>query len=67
MVGCTSDWFGGWDGLTPGTVDQFITEDGRGGRLPEVIRRGEPAVLVGHWPGMARRSASRSSRRSWRG
>jgi hypothetical protein len=43
--------FGGWDGLTPGTVDQFITEDGRGGRLPEVIRRGEPAVLAGHWPG----------------
>ena len=51
VVGCTGDWFGGWDGLTPGTVDQFITEDGRGGRLPEVIRRGEPAVLVGHWPG----------------
>jgi hypothetical protein len=51
VIGCTGDWFGGWDGLTPGTVDQFITGDGRGGRLPEVIRRGEPAVLVGHWPG----------------
>lgn len=51
VIGCTGDWFGGWDGLTPGSVDQFITEDGQGGRLPEVIRRGEPAVLVGHWPG----------------
>jgi hypothetical protein len=51
IIGCTGDWFGGWDGLTPGTVDQFITADGQGGRLPEVIRRGEPALLVGHWPG----------------
>jgi hypothetical protein len=51
IIGCTGDWFGGWDGLEPGTADQFITEDGRGGRLPEVIARGEPAFLVGHWPG----------------
>ncbi|MFO0908865.1 MAG: twin-arginine translocation signal domain-containing protein [Isosphaeraceae bacterium] len=51
IIGCTGDWFGGWDGLTPGRVDQFITADGRGGRLPEVIARGEPAILVGHWPG----------------
>ncbi|MGE3820318.1 MAG: hypothetical protein AB7I30_12940, partial [Isosphaeraceae bacterium] len=52
IIGCTGDWFGGWDGLTLGTVDQFITEDGKGGRLPEVIDRGEPAVLVCHWPGI---------------
>jgi hypothetical protein len=52
MIGCTGDWFGGWDGLTPGSVDQFITEDGKGGRLPEVLARGEPAVLVCHWPGL---------------
>src|SRR3954447_17361571 len=51
IIGCTGDWFGGWDGLTPGSVDQFITEDLRGGRVPEVIARGEPAVMVGHWPG----------------
>jgi hypothetical protein len=51
IIGCTGDWFGGWDGLTPGSVDQFITEDGKGGRLPEVIARGEPTILVGHWPG----------------
>ncbi len=52
IIGCTGDWFGGWDGLTPGSVDQFITEDLKGGRLPEVIGRGEPAILVCHWPGI---------------
>jgi hypothetical protein len=51
IIGCTGDWFGGWDGLTPGTVDQFITEDLKGGRLPQVIAREEPAIMVGHWPG----------------
>lgn len=51
IVGCTGDWFGGWDGLTPGSVDQFITADLKHGRMPEVIARGEPAVMVGHWPG----------------
>lgn len=51
IIGCTGDWFGGWDGLEPGSPDQFISEDGRGGRLPEVLARGEPAILVGHWPG----------------
>ncbi len=52
IVGCTGDWFGGWDGLTPGSVDKFITTDLQGGRLPEVIERGEPAILVCHWPGI---------------
>lgn len=52
IIGCTGDWFGGWDGLTPGHPDRFITEDGTGGRLPEVIAREEPAVLVCHWPGI---------------
>jgi hypothetical protein len=52
LIGCTDDWFGGWDGLTPGSVDRFITADGRGGRLPEVIAKEEPALLVCHWPGI---------------
>jgi hypothetical protein len=52
IIGCTGDWFGGWDGLEIGHVDQFITEDARGGRLPDVIARREPAVLVCHWPGI---------------
>jgi len=52
IIGCTGDWFGGWDGLTPGSVDRFITRDLKGGRLPKVIDKGEPAVLVCHWPGI---------------
>ena len=52
IIGCTGDWFGGWDGLTPGSIDRFITEDLEGGRLPQVIGKGEPACLVCHWPGI---------------
>jgi hypothetical protein len=52
IIGCTGDWFGGWDGLTPGSADRLITEDMKGGRMPEVIRRGEPAIMVCHWPGI---------------
>lgn len=52
IIGCTGDWFGGWDGLTPGSVDLLITEDLQGGRLPQVIDRGEPAIWVCHWPGI---------------
>jgi hypothetical protein len=52
IIGCTGDWFGGWDGLERGSVDQFITADFKGGRLPEVIARGEPAIMVCHWAGI---------------
>ena len=52
IVACTSDWFGGWDGVSPGNADLFITPDLRGGRMPEVIRRGEPAVIACHWAGI---------------
>jgi len=52
IIGCTGDWFGGWDGLERGSVDKFITEDLKGGRLPQVIDKGEPAILVCHWPGI---------------
>ena len=52
IVGCTDDWFGGWDGLVPGSVDKLITENLKGGRLPQVINRGEPAILCCHWPGI---------------
>jgi hypothetical protein len=52
IIGCTGDWFGGWDGLEVGSVDKFITSDLKGGRLPQVIERGEPAILVCHWPGI---------------
>jgi len=52
IIGCTGDWFGGWDGLTPGDVDRFITADLSSGRMVEVIESGEPAVMVCHWPGI---------------
>lgn len=52
IIGCTGDWFGGWDGLTPGSADLFIAKDLQSGRLVDVIGRGEPAILVCHWPGI---------------
>jgi hypothetical protein len=52
IIGCTGDWFGGWDGLTPGNADRFITPDLDKGRMVEVIEREEPAILVCHWPGI---------------
>lgn len=52
IIGCTGDWFGGWDGLVPGDRDKFITEDLSQGRMVEVIERGEPAIMVCHWPGI---------------
>jgi len=52
IIGCTGDWFGGWDGLNPGSADKFITEDLKAGRLPQVIDKGEPTILVCHWPGI---------------
>jgi len=52
IIGCTGDWFGGWDGTHPGSADRFITADLEHGRMVEVIDRGEPAVMVCHWPGI---------------
>ena len=52
IVGCTGDWFGGWDGLNPGSAERFITQDLQAGRMVDVIERGEPAIMVCHWPGI---------------
>lgn len=52
IIACTGDWFGGWDAVAPGDVDRLITADLKGGRLPEVIRRQEPAIMYCHWPGI---------------
>jgi hypothetical protein len=52
IIGCTGDWFGGWDGLSDGSVDKFITSDLAGGRMVEVIEKDEPAIMVCHWPGI---------------
>jgi hypothetical protein len=52
IIGCTGDWFGGWDGLKPGDPDKFITPDLSSGRMVEVIEKEEPAIMVCHWPGI---------------
>lgn len=52
IIGCTGDWFGGWDGDTLGSPDKFITADLSAGRMVEVITREEPAIMVCHWPGI---------------
>jgi hypothetical protein len=52
IIGCTGDWFGGWDGLTPGDANRFITPDLSEGRMVDVIEAGEPAIMVCHWPGI---------------
>lgn len=52
ILGCTGDWFGGWDGLEAGNADLFITKELSSGRMVDVIESGEPAVIVCHWPGI---------------
>lgn len=52
IIGCTGDWFGGWDGTEPGSPDQFIAADLKSGRMVDVIEKQEPAIMVCHWPGM---------------
>ncbi len=52
IIACTGDWTGGWDCSGPGQPDRFITPDLSGGRLVEVIQRGEPAILLCHWTGI---------------
>ena len=49
---CTGDWFGGWDGDRQSEPDRYANEAGTGGRMVELIKRGEPAVMLCHWPGM---------------
>jgi hypothetical protein len=52
VVACTGDWTGGWDNTLPVGADRFITADGQAGRMVDVIQRGEPAMILGHWTGI---------------
>jgi len=52
VVGCTGDWTGGWDNVEPAGADRFISADGQTGRVVEVLRRGEPAMMLAHWTGI---------------
>jgi len=48
----TGDWFGGWDGDREPEPDRHANRDATSGRMVELIERGEPAVMLCHWPGM---------------
>jgi hypothetical protein len=48
----TGDWFGGWDGDRQPEGFRYANDDATEGRLVELIERGEPAVMLCHWPGM---------------
>lgn len=48
----TGDWFGGWDGDRQPEGHRYANQDATSGRLVELIQRGEPAVMLCHWPGM---------------
>ena len=48
----TGDWFGGWDGDNQPEGDRYANRDATEGRMVELIERGEPAVMLCHWPGM---------------
>ena len=49
---CTGDWFGGWDGDRQSEGDRYANQNATSGRMVELIKRGEPAVMLCHWPGM---------------
>jgi hypothetical protein len=51
IIASTGDWTGSWEGYRAANADKYITEDLQGGRLPEVIDQGDPAVLISHWQG----------------
>ena len=48
----TGDWFGGWDGDETPQGHRYATGDAAAGRMVELIERGEPAVMLCHWPGL---------------
>ncbi|HUT08993.1 MAG TPA: hypothetical protein VMY42_00720 [Thermoguttaceae bacterium] len=48
----TGDWFGGWDGDRQPEGHLYANQDATEGRLVELIQRGQPAVMLCHWPGL---------------
>ncbi len=52
VLACTGDWFGGWEGDQQPQGQRYASEDASSGRMVEVIERGEPAIMLCHWPGM---------------
>jgi hypothetical protein len=48
----TGDWFGGWDGSLQCESEKYVNEDASAGRMVELIERGDPAIMLCHWPGL---------------
>ena len=48
----TGDWFGGWQGSRKSEGFRYANEEATEGRMVDLIQRGEPAVMLCHWPGM---------------
>jgi hypothetical protein len=48
----TGDWFGGWQGDVPSQPDLYGNEDATSGRMVQLIERGQPALMLCHWPGI---------------
>jgi len=48
----TGDWFGNWDGDAEPEGHRYANADATAGRMVELIERGEPAVMLCHWPGL---------------
>jgi len=48
----TGDWFGGWDGDRDPEGPRYCNADASAGRMVDLIERGQPAVMLCHWPGM---------------
>jgi len=48
----TGDWFGNWDGDSQPEGFRYANQDATEGRMVELIERGDPAVMLCHWPGL---------------
>ncbi|MFI5381686.1 MAG: hypothetical protein ACHRHE_20505 [Tepidisphaerales bacterium] len=48
----TGDWFGNWDGDAEPQGQRYANDDATAGRMVELIERGEPAIMLCHWPGL---------------
>lgn len=51
VVAGTADRTGSWTGYDPVDADYYIGDDLCSGRLPELIRAGDPAIMCSHWQG----------------
>jgi len=51
IIASTGDWTGSWTGYGDVDPDRYITPDLAGGRLPELIAAGDPAICCSHWQG----------------